>query len=162
MQQQLGGDILVNLDLPIQPDDTQQERKAKARKTAENAIEFVRLAESSGFQGAKYFTVHGYYHSIIDTYFNVVEEVFGNLHIEDMFDGIALGSLVPKKDNKKELFKAVSGCREVMAERGLDHLPLHVLGISSSAMPLLEHLESIPSILHLISIVRSTPNIRLH
>lgn len=137
MQQQLGGDILVNLDVPIQPDDTEAERREKARQTAENAIEFARLAKEEGFNGAKYFTVHGYYYSMIDTYFSVVEEVFGNLRIDELFDGIALGSLVPKKDNKQDLIDAVTGCRQVMAERGLDHLPLHVLGISSSAMPLL-------------------------
>ncbi len=137
MQQQLGGDILVNLDIPIQPDDTQEERETKARKTAENAIEFARLAEKAGFQGAKYFTVHGYYYSMIDTYFSVVEDIFGKIQIDDLFDGIALGSLVPKKDNKKELIEAVTGCRQVMSERDLDHLPLHVLGISSSALPLL-------------------------
>lgn len=137
IQMALGGDVLVNLDVPIEPDDTDAERRRKARETAENAIEFLRLANSSNFQGAKYLTVHGYYYSMIDSFFEELKDVFGTIRIRDHFDGIALGSLVPKKDDRETLIDAVTGCREVMAKYDLDDLPLHVLGISSSAMPLL-------------------------
>lgn len=137
MQQAMGGDILVNLDMPIEDDDTEEQRRAKARKTARNAIEFLRLAETHDFRGAKYITVHGYYYSMQETFMSEISDVFGNMDIGKLFDGVALGSLVPKKDNKGELIQAVSDCREVMNEYGIGHLPLHVLGISSSTMPLL-------------------------
>ncbi|WP_372478929.1 tRNA-guanine transglycosylase [Halomicrobium sp. HM KBTZ05] len=137
MQKQLGGDILINLDYPILESDSDAERREKARDTAENAVEFLELAEDSDFDGAKYLSVHGFYYSQLETFMSVLTETFGTIDIENAFDGIALGSLVPKKDNKGDLIRAVRDCREVMAEYGLESLPLHVLGISSSAIPLL-------------------------
>jgi 7-cyano-7-deazaguanine tRNA-ribosyltransferase len=137
MQQSMGGDILVNLDLPILEEDSPEERRAKARATARNAIEFLRLAEQHDFSGAKYLSLHGYYYSMLDTFMSEILDVFGRLDIGDLFDGVALGSLVPKKDNKAELIRAVSDCREVMEKYSIGYLPLHVLGISSSAIPLL-------------------------
>jgi tRNA-guanine family transglycosylase len=74
---------------------------------------------------------------MLDTFMSELLDVFGGLEIGELFDGIALGSLVPKKDNKGDLIRAVSDCREVMDKYDIGHLPLHVLGISSSAMPLL-------------------------
>ncbi|WP_338727005.1 tRNA-guanine transglycosylase [Haladaptatus sp. DJG-WS-42] len=135
MQRQLGGDILVNLDLPITEDDTYEERIEKAKTTAENAVEFARHTQS--YPCAAYLSVHGYDYSMIDTFFEQVESVFGSLDLTEIFDGIALGSLVPKKDNKSTLIEAISGCKQVMAERGFENHPLHVLGISGKSMPLL-------------------------
>lgn len=135
MQKKMGGEINVSLDFPIQPDDTYEERQEKARKTAKNAIEFLRISED--YPGARYLPIHGYNYSMIDSYFDQLESVFGGLDISSMFDGVALGSLVPKKDNRDALIDAVSGCKQVMQERGLNDLPLHVLGISNTAIPLL-------------------------
>ncbi|MFA9427064.1 tRNA-guanine transglycosylase [Natronorubrum sp. A-ect3] len=135
IQKQLGGDIIVNLDRPITPSDTFEDRQKKAKLTAENAVEFARLTYD--YPGARYLTVHGYNYSMLDRFFDHVQSRFGNIDIATLFDGIALGSLVPKKDNKETLITAVMDCREVMAERGLNDLPLHVLGIGSGSIPLL-------------------------
>lgn len=135
MQQQLGGEIIVNLDIPIEPDDSFEERCRKARLTAENVDEFLEL--SKDYPAARYLTVHGYNYSMIDTFMQKVQDVLGGLDISTTFDGIALGSLVPKKDDRETLINAVQGCREVMDERGFNDLPLHVLGISNTAIPLL-------------------------
>jgi len=135
MQQQLGGEILVNLDIPIEPDDSFEERCKKARETAENVDEFLEL--SRDFPAARFLTVHGYNYSMIDTFIKELQNVLGGIDIAATFDGIALGSLVPKKDDREVLINAVQGCRQVMADRGFDDLPLHVLGISNTAIPLL-------------------------
>lgn len=135
MQRQLGGDIIVNLDIPIEPDDSFEERSQKAQKTAENVDEFLELSQD--YPSARYLTVHGYNYSMIDTFMNELQAVLGDIDIADTFDGIALGSLVPKKDDRELLINAVQGCRQVMDERGFDNLPLHVLGISNTAIPLL-------------------------
>jgi len=135
IQKQLGGDIIVNLDRPISPDDTFSERQKKAKKTAENTTEFARLAQN--YQGARYLTVHGYNYSMLSRFFDHIQSQFGNIDISTLFDGIALGSLVPKKENKEALITAVMDCVEIMEERGLDHLPLHILGIGSGSIPLL-------------------------
>lgn len=135
IQQRLGGDILVNLDRPIAPDDTYEQRITKARRTAENAAEFLRL--SADYECARYLTVHGYNYSMIDTFLEELTNVLGTKIVRTSFDGIALGSLVPKKDNKGDLITAVSECREVLRDYGFEDLPFHVLGISGSSIPLL-------------------------
>lgn len=135
MQQKMGGDILVNLDRPISPEDTYEDRVAKARQTGQDALQFADLA--ADHPGARYLTVHGYDYSMIDTFVSTMQDEFGDQSIHELFDGIALGGLVPKKDDRDALIDAVLGCKEVMAENGIADLPLHVLGISNGAIPLL-------------------------
>ncbi|WP_202935061.1 tRNA-guanine transglycosylase [Halorussus amylolyticus] len=135
MQQKMGGDILVNLDRPISPEDTYEDRVAKAQQTGQDALQFADLA--ADHPGARYLTFHGYDYSMIDTFVSTMQDEFGDQSIHELFDGIALGGLVPKKDDRDALIDAVLGCKEVMAENGIADLPLHVLGISNGAIPLL-------------------------
>jgi tRNA-guanine family transglycosylase len=135
MQRALGGDILVNLDKPITPDDSFDDRREKALETAKNVAEFLRL--SSEYDCSRYLTLHGYNYSMIDTFLTELQDVLGTQIGQSVFDGIALGSLVPLKDNKQKLVTAVQDCRQVLAGHGYDDLPLHVLGISGSSIPLL-------------------------
>lgn len=135
IQKALGGDIIVNLDHPIAPDDSHHERVEKAEKTAENIYEFLSLTRK--FDGAKYLTLHGYNYSMMDEFLDVITDSVPEGVLREGFDGIALGSLVPKKDDRGALIQAVTDCREVMADWGMDDWPLHVLGISSRAIPLL-------------------------
>lgn len=135
IQRQMGGDVLVNLDRPITPEDTPAERDQKAAQTARDAARFVELA--ADYPGARYLTVHGYYHEMIDSFVSAMEAEFGTGVIREMFDGIALGGLVPLKDDRERLIEAVQGCKAVLADRGLADLPIHVLGISSGSIPLL-------------------------
>lgn len=135
LQRQMGGDVLVNLDRPISPEDTDDDRIEKAKQTAKDAERFVELAND--YPGALFLTVHGYYYSMLETFFFTMKEEFGDQIISEMFDGIALGGLVPKKDDRVTLIEAVQGCKEIMSEEQVDDLPLHVFGISSGAIPLL-------------------------
>lgn len=134
MQLALGPDIVVNLDHPIHPEDEFEERIEKMEQTAVNAAQ---LAERRGeVDGACYVTVHGYYEAMLERSFDLIEDELTE-PIPDVFDGIALGSLVPRKDNVEVLVEAVSDCKREMQQRGYEELPLHVFGISGNAMPLL-------------------------
>ena len=135
IQQTLGADIIVNLDHPIESDDSYQERVDKANETAQNAAELLRL--SADYEAARYLTVHGYNYAMVDTFLNELTNVLGTEIVKTAFDGIALGSLVPKKDNKDLLITAVSECREALDDYGFSDLPFHVLGISNRSIPLL-------------------------
>jgi tRNA-guanine family transglycosylase len=135
IQRKLGGDLVVNLDRPISPDDSYHERIEKARMTAENVAKFLDLTDGGRY--TRYLTLHGYNYSMLDTFLEEVDSVIGRDRVHREFDGVALGSLVPLKDNKGKLITAVSDCRDVLNDWGFDDLPLHVLGISSSAIPLL-------------------------
>jgi tRNA-guanine family transglycosylase len=135
IQRRMGADIIVNLDHPIAPDDGYDERLEKAERTAENVETFLDL--STDFDGARYLTLHGYNYSMMDTFIQTIADRVGIDRVRQAADGIALGSLVPKKDNKRVLIDAVTDCREVLADWGFDDLPLHVLGISSSSIPIL-------------------------
>ncbi len=135
IQRKMGADIIVNLDRPIAPDDTHDQRLEKARKTGENISQFLEL--SADFDGARYLTVHGYNYSMMDAFLTEITKYCSAETLRTSFDGVALGSLVPKKDNRTALIDAVIDCRKVLADWGFDQLPLHVLGISSRAVPLL-------------------------
>ena len=134
MQLDLGPDIVVNLDHPIHPDDEFEERIEKMERTAANAARFAERRDE--VNGACYLTVHGYYEAMLERSFDLIEEELTE-PIPEVFDGIALGSLVPRKDNVEVLVEAVSDCKREMQQRGYDDLPLHVFGISGNAMPLL-------------------------
>lgn len=134
MQMKLGPDLIVNLDHPLHPDDDFDERLEKMEKTAKNAR---RLAERRDeFDGSVFLTVHGYYRRMLERSFDMIEEEL-ETDIQDAFDGIALGSLVPRKDSTEDLIEAVTDCKLEMQERGMELMPLHVFGISGSTMPLL-------------------------
>ncbi|OAQ53955.1 tRNA-guanine transglycosylase [Natrinema mahii] len=135
IQRRMGADIIVNLDRPIAPDDSHEQRIEKARKTGENIEEFLRL--SSDFDGARFLTLHGYNYSMMDAFLTEITKYCSAETLCSSFDGIALGSLVPKKDDRSALIDAVIDCRRVLSDWGFDDLPLHVLGISSRAIPLL-------------------------
>ena len=74
---------------------------------------------------------------MLDTFLTEIEAVIGRNRVHREFDGVALGGLVPIKDSKQKLITAVSDCRAVLNDWGFEDLPLHVLGISSSSIPLL-------------------------
>jgi tRNA-guanine family transglycosylase len=135
IQRQMGADVIVNLDRPIAPDDTQGGRIRKAGRTAGYIDEFLDFSED--FDGVRYLTLHGYNYSMMYEFLETVTETVPETRLRNAFDGIALGSLVPKKDSRGELIQAVTDCREIMADWGFEGLPLHVLGISSQAIPLL-------------------------
>lgn len=135
IQRKMGADVIINLDRPITPDDSYEERLEKARETGRNVAEFLRLSQD--YEAARYLSLHGYNYSMIDSFLEEIIDVVGSEIISRAFDGIALGGLVPKKDNKDALITAVSECREVLEERGFGQLPFHLLGISNSAIPLL-------------------------
>ena len=149
IQKRLGSDIIVNLDHPIAPDDTHRERIEKAERTAENIHTFLSLTRN--FDGAQYLTLHGYNYSMMNEYLDVITDSVPEGVLYEGFDGIALGSLVPKKDDRGALIQAVTDCREVMAEWGMEDWPLHVLGIASRAIPILAALgaDSFDSSTHL-------------
>ena len=135
IQQAMGGDIIVNLDHPIAPTDSHKERIQKAERTAKNIHEFLGLTRD--FEGGQYLTLHGYNYSMMNEFLNVITDEVPMGILREGFDGIALGSLVPKKDNRGDLIQAVTDCREVMADWDISHWPLHVLGISSRSIPIL-------------------------
>lgn len=135
IQSKLGGDIIVNLDRPISPDDGYKERVKKAQLTAENVDTFLNLTDGSS--QIRYLTLQGYNYSMLDTFLTEIEAVIGRNRVHREFDGVALGGLVPIKDSKQKLITAVSDCRAVLNDWGFEDLPLHVLGISSSSIPLL-------------------------
>ncbi|WP_345779367.1 tRNA-guanine transglycosylase [Natrinema sp. SYSU A 869] len=158
IQKALGSDIIVNLDHPIAPGDSHQERVQKAEQTAENIHEFLNLTRD--FEGAKYLTLHGYNYSMMTEFLEVITNEVPLGVLQEGFDGIALGSLVPKKDNRDALIKAVTDCREVMNDWGFENWPLHVLGIASRAIPILTALgaDSFDSSTHLHNAINGKYN----
>jgi 7-cyano-7-deazaguanine tRNA-ribosyltransferase len=161
IQKALGSDIIVNLDHPIAPDDSHRERVQKAEKTAENIHRFLTLTRD--FEGAKFLTLHGYNYSMMNEFLDIITDNVAAGILREGFDGIALGSLVPKKDDRNALIQAVTDCREVMADWDVQDWPLHVLGISSGAIPILAALgaDTFDSSTHLHNAINGKYNLSL-
>lgn len=134
VQRDLGPDIMVNLDIPITPEDDYETRVSKTQETVKNAKQFI--DQSDDFDGLRYLTVHGYNRSMFERFFDTYDEVFDG-PVDEFFDGIAIGSLVPKKDSPSSQLQAVIDCVESLEARNLRHLPLHAFGVSGQVMPLL-------------------------
>lgn len=94
-------------------------------RTAANAAQFAKRRNE--VDGACYLTVHGYYEATLERSFDLIEDELAE-SILAVFDGIALGSLVPRKDNVEVLVEAVSDCKREMQQRGYDDLPLQSSG----------------------------------
>lgn len=135
IQHQIGGDLIVNLDYPISPKSSYEERQSRAQDTIDNAVRLLELVEE--YDETVFLTLHGYTRGMIERFLETTMERLGGKSIDDAFAGFALGSLVPFKDNYGKLIEAVSGAKAALRDYELNHLPLHILGISSAAIPLL-------------------------
>ncbi|WP_394345692.1 tRNA-guanine transglycosylase [Halogeometricum borinquense] len=134
LQRGFDADIAVNLDTPLSPDDTFEQRRTKMKTTVRYAEEFATLSTSS--IETRYLTVHGYSQSMVNQYFTMLDRVFPT-PLTDWFDGIAIGSLVPLRNNATELIRSVRAVKRNLRQRGLAGLPIHVFGIAGQVMPLL-------------------------
>ncbi len=133
IQRAFGGDILVNLDSPLSPNDDYETRVQKTEQTAEYVREFLALTTR---EESRYLTIHGHNRTMIDRFLTTVEHTL-NRPLKGTFDGFALGSLVPYKDDMGTLIEAVTAAKKELADRDLGDLPLHVFGISGRVLPLL-------------------------
>lgn len=134
-QKRFGADIIVPLDYPITPNLPPKEKKRRIRFSINNAIY---LLANKPRKKLTYLAVHG--HSKKDfEYF--LQELIKGLEAENSslkrVDGIAIGSLVPLKSNYSEIVRIVLACKDILKNNSLEHLPLHVFGISSTLLPLL-------------------------
>lgn len=124
MQKKMGADIAATLDFPISPDLNQY----KIRKLIDASVENAKYALENKPQNMKiYAAVHG--HDPNDITYCLKE-------IKDGFDGYAIGSLVPIKNNYKKLIDIVLSVKPQIPEGK----PLHVFGITGSVIPILAYL----------------------
>lgn len=124
MQKKMGADIAATLDFPISPDLNQY----KIRKLIDASVENAKYALENKPQNMKiYAAIHG--HEPSDISYCLRE-------IKDGFDGYAIGSLVPLKNNYEKLIDIVSSVKPEIPEGK----PLHVFGITGSVIPILAYL----------------------
>lgn len=123
-QVKMGADIATTLDFPISPNINKIEMRKRIKKSSEYANQAKTLAEENGCNVKIYASIHGHQAKDILYCLN---------NVNDGFDGYAIGSLVPIKNDYKRLIDIVLAVRSSIPPQK----PLHVFGITGSMMPIL-------------------------
>ena len=126
-QIRMGADIAATLDFPLVPGINRKEMRRRIRKSSEYANRAKTIAEENGHDIKIYAAIHGH---------NAEDILYCLSSINDGFDGYAIGSLVPMKDNYKRLIDIVLAVRKGIPKEK----PLHAFGITGSMMPVLSFL----------------------
>jgi len=126
-QVSMGADVAMTLDFPIGQQEDQDEIRRRIKKSSDYANKAKSIAEENGYNIKIYAAVHGH---------NANDITYCLENICDGFDGYAIGSLVPLKNNYKKLVDIVSSVRKVIPPEK----PLHVFGITGSMIPILAFL----------------------
>lgn len=133
-QVRFGADIIVSLDYPITPDLLEKEKRRRIEFSVKNAVWTL---QNKPRDILLYLAVHGYSKKELFVYLNTIFRKMEEEGVSIMFDGIAVGSLVPLKNDYGKLIEVVKSCKDVLKRLDLEHLPVHVFGISSSMLPVL-------------------------
>lgn len=142
LQLDYGADIVATLDYPIPPnleDSERQKRREDSIESAKKTIEMIENEELPQLEKRDeppgvYVAIHGYDYESVHWYVSrVLDEVGDNA----LFDGFALGSLVPVRSNIPILLDIVQGARNAIPAARRNELGLHVFGISGDLFGLL-------------------------
>ncbi|WP_440955298.1 tRNA-guanine transglycosylase [Methanosarcina sp. Mfa9] len=129
VQEDIGTNIASTLDIPILPEDsiTQNQHAEYIKKSVENALNCLKNKEREDMK--LYAAIHG---NNIKVLLNTIDY----LNKRGDFDGFAVGGLVAKRSNFRQLVDTVLAVRKHVGEK-----QLHVFGLGGpSIIPLLTYL----------------------
>ncbi|MEQ8676574.1 MAG: tRNA-guanine transglycosylase [Aggregatilineales bacterium] len=145
LQYDLGADIIASLDYPIPPNLAPAEARERMKRSRMNAIRVARDLRDKRFPGWRpffYMPVHGLSPESITYY---IEQLFGRIRYYDLEGeplGIAIGSLVPLRFSRTNLYKIieiVNAAVNAIPERLRDQIPVHVFGVTGTVLPYLAY-----------------------
>jgi 7-cyano-7-deazaguanine tRNA-ribosyltransferase len=129
VQEEIGSDIASTLDIPILPDDhiLKNQHSEYVKKSVENALICLKSREREDMK--LYASVHG---NNIAVLLNTIDY----LNRRGKFDGFAIGGLVAKRSNFRQLIDLILSVRKHIGDK-----QLHVFGLGGpSLIPLLVYL----------------------
>lgn len=141
LQLDFGADIIATLDYPLPPNLRKREAHERVKLTIENAITTLRLLAKIGEQETMVFIpVHGRTPKELEEYIHQFVTRYKRARLERPVNGFAIGSLVPLRGNPLLVVSLLSALKKHLRDLGLQDLPLHVFGVSSTLIPFLVYL----------------------
>ncbi|KTG11400.1 hypothetical protein AUR64_03860 [Haloprofundus marisrubri] len=166
LQLDFGADIIATLDYPVPPNLNQQEREERMWKSIESAIGCLQLLDNpdqfgsesllnptvaeriqtGGFDPEKggqskpgvYVAIHGHDDEWVSWYVQKFLERVEEESLEELFDGFAIGSLVPLRSSIDVLVNIVNGAKQAIRGKNLENeIGLHVFGVGGKQVGLL-------------------------
>jgi tRNA-guanine family transglycosylase len=141
LQLDLGGNIIATLDYPLPQTLKDDEAQERIGFSIENSIETLRLLQHKNDETTKVFIpIHGRTPEEIQHYINKFVMRYKRSKLDRPYDGFAVGSLVPLRTKPDQIIAILSAVKKTLAEKDLDHLPIHVFGVGSTLIPYLVYL----------------------
>lgn len=135
LQLDYGADIIATLDYPIPPNLNEEETVQRMEDSIDSAIRCLELLEEREESPAVYIAIHGHDYETINWYVgNFLERA---QHIDKSFEGFAIGSLVPLRNNVETLVDIIQGANDAIPEDQEDDIGLHVFGVGGKFTSLL-------------------------
>lgn len=146
LQYDLGADIIASLDYPIPPNLAPNEARKRMARSRRNVIQVARDLRDARYPGWRpffYMPVHGLSPQAITHY---VQSLFGRIKAHELEDepiGIAIGSLVPLRFSRTNLYKIieiVDAAIKAVPVHLQERIPVHVFGVTGTLIPFLAYL----------------------
>lgn len=135
LQLDYGADIIATLDYPIPPNLNEEETTQRMEDSIDSAIECLELLEEREESPAVYIAIHGHDYETINWYVGTFLERVED--IDKSFEGFAIGSLVPLRNNVETLVDIIQGAKDAIPDNREDDLGLHVFGVGGKFTSLL-------------------------
>jgi predicted RNA-binding protein len=104
-------------------------------QSVDNALECLRLLETREASPAVYVAIHGHDYETINWYVGQFLDRVSDLNVD--FQGFAIGSLVPLREDTATLVDVVQGARDAIPDSRSEDLGLHVFGVGGRFCSLL-------------------------
>lgn len=141
LQLDFGADMIATLDYPLPPNLKKREANERVNLSIENAIATLRLLQKRDDRQTMVFVpVHGRTPNEIEGYIQHFVTRYKRSRLERQFDGFAVGSLVPLRNDPVRIVQLLLKTKRVIKEMSRENLPLHVFGVGSDLIPFLVYL----------------------
>jgi 7-cyano-7-deazaguanine tRNA-ribosyltransferase len=144
LQDGLGGDALFAFDLPLRAQMSDGEAAQRLAQTQANTLSLLRYLADQGRPRHVWLPVHGRSAAELSTAIAGLLTAIQSegLHsVPTLSIGIAVGSLVPLRmgNRQADLCSMLRAVRQAIPVHMSERLPLHILGIAGSMIPVLAH-----------------------
>lgn len=141
LQLDFGADIIATLDYPLPPNLKKSEAEERVHLTIENAITALRLLQKrQDTETLVFVPIHGRTPQELTAFLEKFVQRYKRSRLERKFDGLAVGSLVPIRNDAARVIELLWTVKNLVREHELEHLPLHVFGVGSDLIPFLVYL----------------------
>jgi len=141
LQLDFGADMIATLDYPLPPNLNKRETQERVKLSIENAIATLRLLQQEINKKTLVFVpIHGRTPEEIEMYIRKFVTRYRRSGLERQFDGFAVGSLVPLRNDPVRVVQLLLKVKRVLQDMSLENLPLHVFGVGSDLIPFLVYL----------------------